>query len=184
MRFHIQLRQRDDDVPALTEKILREIMSVAIGWDHECVPESARTKRISEWSDSQLFQADESHKKKYGSGFFLQRAKPFVKELTLNAIGLVRCGITPVALVEIVGNLEHRIDHDHDPQPLAVTRYDLDVWYPVKILGWYREDAPKLGLHFGTLPGPGTFQILKNRDTATYKAIEQWLDKLRASRPE
>jgi hypothetical protein len=87
--------------------------------------------------------------------------------LKAGTIGLVRGGVTPVALVEITGpSFYAKKNRTWGWYPYR---------YPVQILGWYDEDMERWpGIRFKP-PAPGTFQLLKGKSKVR-KAIQKWLD--------
>jgi len=89
------------------------------------------------------------------------------RDLKPGAIGLIRGGKTPVALVKVT----HPSIYGKRVGPWGWYRYR----YPVQILGWYEEDKERWpDIRFNP-PAPGTFQFLNDRSNLR-KAIERWLD--------
>jgi HNH endonuclease len=92
-----------------------------------------------------------------------------LRDLEPGAIGLVRGGRTPVALVAITG------------PSFYARREGKWGWYryrfPVQILGWYEADQQRWKSIQMKPPGQGTFQILTSK-TDLRRAIERWLQKI------
>jgi len=91
-----------------------------------------------------------------------------LRELRIGAIGLVRGGKTPVALVRVSGPA---FSVKKDEKPWGWYRYR----YPVEILGWYGEDAKRWRDIRCSPPSQGTFQFL-DKKSPTRTAIENWND--------
>ena len=90
----------------------------------------------------------------------------FKKDMKVNDIVLIRSGETPIALVEVVGELEDILDNDF-------TRLD-----------WFRYRRKVNVLDFANdkqqpFPQPrGTLQKLINKTTDSYRYIESWYQKI------
>jgi len=93
----------------------------------------------------------------------------FKKDMKVNDIVLIRSGETPIALVEVVGELEDILDNDF-------TRLD-----------WFRYRRKVNVLDFANdkqqpFPQPrGTLQKLINKTTDSYRYIESWYQKISPS---
>jgi len=92
----------------------------------------------------------------------ISQIKQFKKDMKIGDIALIRRGETPIALVEVVGDIEDNLDDDGN---------NLD-WFryrrKVRVLDWATDKK-------GRFPQlRGTLQRLVNKNTLSYKYIEDW----------
>ena len=163
--FHMQLHPNaPGDAVKHAQNALNQ--SPAIGLDFEAGPEFARSLATFNALDFQTVQATHQQMRNNGNYGVTLQLEPFYK-LKKGAIGLIRGGVVPVALIRITGDYFFKEPQENDPH-----------WFhhrfPVEVLGWYDEDNPRYNLDINP-PAQGTFQILNNPNTPTYRGVQRWL---------
>jgi 5-methylcytosine-specific restriction endonuclease McrA len=190
--FHMQLHpQSKHEVVEYARKGLARTRAIGLDFgdtaERIIVKKRLSRKPLTDFSDSvidELGRAGEYKKlkKKYPKESRRQierrvqkaarRAATYLKQfrdLRPGAVGLIRGGNTPVALVKVT----QTSFYGRRVNPWGWYRYR----YPVQILGWYEEDKLRWpDIQFNP-PAPGTFQLLKGRSNLR-KAIDRWLGHL------
>ncbi|RTZ70841.1 MAG: hypothetical protein DSZ30_00035 [Aquificaceae bacterium] len=179
----MQLHPGDDAESYTPEKIKGILKNYGvIGFDiweeplKEAGLEHLIDKPFTEWNKEDLNKAKEAVQQKGSIGTFAV-IQPFVHEMKLGDIVLVRKGKTPIALVEVISDYFMDNSKGEDGEPWFRHRRK------VKVLGYFDEDKAKLKLSFNEFPVvQGTLQKLINAETPSYRAIDEWVKKKKKGR--
>ena len=162
--FHMQLHP-DEPGEAVNYAIAAlQHNPPAIGLDFDAGPEFNRG--LNTFGPQDFINVQDAHFKLHGNQGVTAILQIFYN-LQCGDVGLIRGGVTPVALVRIIGN------YNFVEQPVP------PLWFPhrfpVEVIGWYDQDVALYPQIAFAAPAQGTFRTLTKPNLPTYQSVQHWL---------